>query len=142
MKRVFAFCIILLITATNVFSQQAEVLYKTYCGGCHGGRLEGNSAPALIKDKWLHGSTSIAIFKNIRSGIPHTEMKGWGDVLKDNQINTLVNFIIASQKGPAKTVASIPAKIVTQDYVLKVEKLDSGNTSTPWGIEFRKTRKT
>lgn len=136
MKQIFASCIILLITATKVIGQQAEVLYKTYCGGCHGGRLEGNSAPKLIKDKWLHGSTHTAIFKNIKSGIPNTEMKGWGDVLKDNQINTLVNFIIASQKGPVKTAASIPSKIITQDYILKVEKLDSGNTSTPWGIEF------
>ncbi len=135
MKQVLLSCIIFLLT-TKAFSQQAEVLYKTYCGGCHGGRLEGNTAPKLVKDKWLHGSTYNAIYRSIKSGIPNTEMKGWGNVLKDKQINALVNFIIASQKRSAKAIAGIPSKIVTRDYVLKVEKLDSGNTSTPWGIEF------
>jgi glucose/arabinose dehydrogenase len=136
MKQVLASCIFLLMMATKAPVQQAEVLYKTYCGGCHGARLEGNSAPKLIKDKWVHGSSHNAIFKNIKAGIPRTEMKGWGNVLKDNQINTLVNYIVASQKGPAKASATIPSKIVTRDYILKVEKLDSGNTVTPWGIEF------
>lgn len=136
MKQLFLFSIFFFSLATDAFNQQAEVLYKTYCGGCHGARLEGNSAPALIKTKWTHGSTEKAIFKSIKSGIPNTEMKGWGNVLKDNQINTLVNYIKASQKGPPKAAASIPSKIVTQDYVLKVEKIDSGHTSTPWGIEF------
>lgn len=136
MKQVLASCIFLLIIVTNNFAQQTEVVYKTYCAGCHGGRLEGNSAPKLIKEKWQHGSTHNAIFKNIKSGIPNTEMKGWGNVLKDNQINALVTFITASQKAPPKANATIPSQIVTNDYVLKVEKLDSGNTSTPWGIEF------
>jgi glucose/arabinose dehydrogenase len=136
MKQFCACGLFLLMMSSRVCSQQAEVLYKTYCGGCHGARLEGSSAPKLIKDKWLHGSTANAIYKSIKVGVPNTEMKGWGNVLKDNQIHTLVNFIIASQKGPAKTAASIPSKIVTQDYILKVEKLDSGNTSTPWAIEF------
>jgi len=136
MKQILATVIFLSIITNQTYSQQAEAIYKTYCGGCHGARLEGNSAPKLIKDKWQHGSTSKAIFKTIKSGIPNTEMKGWGDVLKDKEINTLVSFIIASQKGPVKTSASIPSTIVTQDYVLKVEKLDSGHTSTPWAIEF------
>src|SRR6476661_173378 len=136
MKQILAAVIFLFIITNRAHSQQAEAIYKTYCGGCHGARLEGNSAPKLIKDKWQHGSTSKAIFKTIKSGIPNTEMKGWGDVLKDREINTLVSFIIASQKGPAKTSASIPSTIITQDYVLKVEKLDSGHTSTPWAIEF------
>ncbi|HSU51086.1 MAG TPA: PQQ-dependent sugar dehydrogenase [Segetibacter sp.] len=136
MKQILATVIFLFIITNQTYSQQAEAIYKTYCGGCHGARLEGNSAPKLIKDKWQHGLTSKAIFKTIKSGIPNTEMKGWGDVLKDKEINTLVSFIIASQKGPVKTSASIPSTIVTQDYVLKVEKLDSGHTSTPWAIEF------
>ncbi len=136
MKQIPVCLIFLLIIANRTYSQQAEAIYKTYCGGCHGARLEGNSAPKLIKDKWQHGSTSKAIFRTIKTGIPNTEMKGWGNVLKDREINTLVNFIVASQKGPAKTSASIPSTIVTQDYVLKVEKLDSGHTSTPWAIEF------
>jgi hypothetical protein len=63
MKQVLASAICLFIVATKTYTQQAEVIYKTYCGGCHGARLEGNSAPKLIKDKWQHGSTHSAILK-------------------------------------------------------------------------------
>jgi glucose/arabinose dehydrogenase len=136
MKQVLASAICLFLVATKTYTQQAEVIYKTYCGGCHGAQLEGNSAPKLIKDKWQHGSTHNAIFRSIKSGIPNTEMKGFGNILNDKQISALVNFIIASQKAPPKKAASIPSEIVTQDYILKVEKLDSGHTSTPWAIEF------
>lgn len=136
MKYLVAFIILQLVTAGAANSQQAEVLYKTYCAGCHGARLEGNSAPALVKEKWQHGATYNSIFKIIKAGIPNTEMKGWGSLLKDEQVKALTNYITASQKGLAKTATALPAKLVTSDYILKVEKLDSGNTSTPWAIEF------
>lgn len=136
MKQVFAGALFLFISAIKIYGQQAEVLYRTYCGGCHGARLEGNSATKLIKDKWVHGATPTSLFKNIKSGIPNTEMKGWSPVLKDSQIKTLVNFILSSQKAPAKKITSLPQKIRTQDYDLKVDKIDSGHTTTPWAIEF------
>lgn len=117
-------------------TQQAETVYKTYCGGCHGARMEGNSAPKLIKANWQHGSSYRAIFKNIKFGIPKTEMKGWGTVLKEKEIKALTNYILASQKSPAKKSPSLPREIRTEDYVLKAEILDSGHTSTPWAIEF------
>ncbi len=110
---------------------QAEIIYKNYCGGCHGAGLEGNSATKLIKTKWLYGSDRNAIFPNIKSGIPNPEMRGWGNVLKDNQLNSLVNFILASQNKPAKSKDTVPARIVTKDYVLKVEKLVTSNITLP-----------
>src|SRR3954469_1899723 len=110
MKNVLVFCGILLSLIRSTQAQQAEVLYKTYCGGCHGGNLEGNSAPALIKTKWVHGAGRSSIFRNIKAGIPHTEMVGWSNVLKDNQIKALVDFIKGSQNRPGKTRDTIPAR--------------------------------
>jgi glucose/arabinose dehydrogenase len=136
MKVLFTCGLFFLSCVSTVSGQQTETLYKTYCGGCHGARLEGNSATALIKGKWQHGATYNAIFRSIKFGVPKTDMKGWSGVLKDNQISSLANFIISSQKAPAKKAASIPLKIVTKDYILKIEKIDSGHTSTPWAIEF------
>jgi glucose/arabinose dehydrogenase len=136
MKQVLVCYVFFILIAKQTYTQQAEVIYKTYCGGCHDAGLEGNSAPKLIKAKWMHGSDRNSIFHNIKAGIPNTEMKGWGNVLKDMQITALTDFILSSQNKPAKIKSAIPAKIVTKEYVLKVEKLDSGNTSTPWGIEF------
>lgn len=136
MKKLLIFSLFFFLIVKLSYSQQAEVIYKTYCGGCHGANLEGNSAPALFKTKWLHGSTRNAVFKTIKAGIPNTEMKGWSNILKDNQINALTDFIVASQNRPAKTRDTIPAKIATEDYVLKVEKLATTHLSTPWAIEF------
>jgi glucose/arabinose dehydrogenase len=67
-------------------------------------------------------------------------MKGWGGVLKSSQINTLVNYIQASQNGLEKAAAVLPHTIRTADYLLKVEKIDSGHTATPWAIEFVNAR--
>lgn len=136
MKRLLVFCVLSFLMSKHACAQQAEVIYKTYCGGCHGANLEGNSAPALFKTKWLHGSTRDAILRTIKTGIPNTEMKGWSNVLKDNQINAVADFIVASQNRPAKTKDTVPAKIITEDYVLKVEKLVTSHLSTPWAIEF------
>lgn len=98
--------------------------------------MEGGAAPKLIKNKWQHGSSYSAIFKSIKYGIPKTEMKGWGTVLKEKEIKALTNYIIASQKAPAKKRTTLPPQIRTKDYVLQIDKLDSGNLSTPWAIEF------
>ena len=135
-KQQISFLLLLCFVSLGANTQQAERIYQTYCGGCHGARMEGNSAPKLIKEKWVHGSTYTALFRNIKMGIPNTEMKGWSTVLKDKEISAVANYILSSQKGPKKKMPSLPSKIVTSDYVLKVEKLDSGHTSTPWAIEF------
>ena len=88
MKQLTVQALFLMIIATTVEGQQVEVTYKTYCGGCHGARMEGNAATALIKEKWQHGSTYTSIFKTIKFGIPKTEMKGWANTLKDKDIST------------------------------------------------------
>ncbi len=136
MKQVLVWCVFFFIIVKPAYPQQAESIYKTYCGGCHGANMEGNSATKLIKSNWLHGSGRNAIFRTIKLGIPNTEMKGWGNVLKDNQIRALADFIIDSQNKPAKTKDTIPVKIVTRNYILKVEKLVTNDITTPWGIEF------
>jgi len=136
MKQLIISAGLLFVSAISGYPQQVEVIYKKYCGGCHGARMEGNAAPALIKEKWQHGATYTAIFKSIKSGIPKTEMKGWGTVIKDKEITNLTNYIIASQKAPAKIAPALPDRLISQDYILKVEKIDSGHTSTPWAIEF------
>jgi aldose sugar dehydrogenase len=136
MKQLTVQALLIIIIATGVQGQQVEVTYKSYCGGCHGARMEGSAATALIKEKWQHGSTYAAIFKTIKFGIPKTEMKGWANTLKDKDIASLANYIIASQKAPAKKAPGLPRQILTQHYLLAVEKLDSGHTSTPWAIEF------
>jgi glucose/arabinose dehydrogenase len=117
-------------------AQQGETIYKTYCAGCHGSNLQGNSASKLVKTDWNYGRGKGALIRNIRYGIPKTEMAAWGAVLKNEEINAVADFIIASQEVSPNAVRPIPDKLTTSEYVLKVEKLVTSGLTTPWGIEF------
>ena len=129
-------CSVLLLSTIPSFGQQGAQLYKQYCAGCHGANLEGNSGSALIKKNWLHGSSGDDIFKTIKQGVPKTEMTGWGKVLKDEEIKSIVNFIISAQNNKPNARKTIPATVMTKDYTLNIEQLVTEDLQTPWGIEF------
>jgi aldose sugar dehydrogenase len=135
-KKVFAFSLPFFFISGCLFAQNGKTIYKTYCAGCHGALLQGNTATKLIKTDWKYGRDSGAMFRNIKFGIKSTEMIGFGKILKDDDINSLTNFIIAAQKVPLEAVRPVPARLTTKDYILKVEKLVTKDINTPWGIEF------
>lgn len=122
--------------SSDLSAQDALITYKTYCAGCHGAQLEGGSAGTLIKTDWGYGRGKGALRKNIKFGIPGTDMVAWGKILKDEEINSLVDFMVKAQTTPIETPRPIPANITTKDYILKVEQLDTDGLKTPWGIEF------
>jgi aldose sugar dehydrogenase len=126
---------VFLIMSTMLYGQQGETLYKEYCAGCHGANLQGNTASRLIKPEWQNGKSRDAILHTISMGISKTEMIGWSNVLNEKQLMTLVDFIMSSQH---KTLvkSTIPDRLITNDYVLKIEKLVITNIQTPWAIEF------
>lgn len=130
------FLISLIAISTSTFAQQGGQIYKKYCAGCHGGNLEGNSASALTKKDFKYGRDQAGIFKNIKHGIPNTEMIGWRKFLNDNEINAVTQFILSFQNKKIEKKSVIPATLITQAYVLKVEKLVTEGIKTPWGIEF------
>lgn len=125
-----------ILSASPGFSQQGETIYKTYCAGCHGSQMQGNTATTLIKTDWQYGRGKGAMTRNIRFGIPHTEMIAWGSVLDSKEINAVADYIIAAQETPPNATRPIPAQLTTKDYVLRVEKLVTTGLKTPWGIEF------
>ena len=136
MKRIFCLSLIGVFSVVHAEAQQGETIYKTYCSGCHGNNLQGNTASKLVKTDWNYGRGKGAIIRNIRYGIAKTEMAAWGDVLKNEEINAVADFIIASQEVSPNAVRPIPEKLTTREYVLKVEKLVTSGLTTPWGIEF------
>lgn len=118
-------------------AQDGEELYKTYCAGCHGADLGGNSASPLIKTHWKYGRTSGLMTRNIAYGIPGTEMIAWNQVLDGDQIKSLVSFISRAQKVHPNRERPIPESIQTSDYTLKVEEwVATRAIRTPWAIEF------
>jgi glucose/arabinose dehydrogenase len=135
MKKTIAL-ILVLVFPFFLIAQQGETVYKTYCAGCHGSHMQGSSAGKLIKSDWQYGRGRGAIIRNIRFGIPFTEMIAWGKLLKDEQINAVADYIIAAQQVPPDALRPVPGQLITDQYTLRVEKLVSSGLNTPWGIEF------
>ena len=136
MKRAYILSSLAIVSFQCLFAQNGELTYKTYCSGCHGAQMQGSTASKLIKTEWKYGREKGLIFRNIKYGIQGTEMIAWGQFLKNEDINAVADFIVASQEVPPAAVRPIPETLSTKDYTLKVEKLVSTGIRVPWGIEF------
>ena len=137
MSRLFAIVPVLICLFSHQSSaQEGKELYQLYCAGCHGAGLEGNTATPLIKEDWIYGRTRSLMSRNIKFGIIDTEMIGWGQVLNNEQIRSLVEYILTAQSSPPAAQRPFPSQIQTEDYLLAVEVLETNGLKLPWGIEF------
>jgi len=116
-------------------------LYRSYCAGCHGAELQGGSATALIKTNWVYGRGKGALIRNIRFGIPGTDMAAWNKVLSDDQIRLVADFIVEAQNIPPQAERPIPEQLNTEEYTLEIEEIVSEGLSKPWGIAFVNKRR-
>ena len=135
-QKTFALANIFFLLVFTASGQDGATIYKTYCAGCHGAQLQGASAEPLIKTIWKYGRRNGSIFRNIKFGIPSTDMVAWGKTLNDEQIKAVEGFIVASQTVPPNARRTIPATLKTEHYNLKVEQLITTGLQSPWGIEF------
>jgi putative heme-binding domain-containing protein len=53
---------------------QGAALFQTHCSYCHGARGEGGRGADLTTGQYRHGGSDASLFKNVRNGIPGTEM--------------------------------------------------------------------
>jgi glucose/arabinose dehydrogenase len=139
MKRFNIFLFIIISFALNpgfILAQDGKTIYQTYCQGCHGANLEGGLSTALIKDDWKYGRTRGLMIRNVKYGIPNTEMIAWGQVIGNDGVKAVVDFIIASQTNPPTAARAFPKTVQTDHYKLKVKTIAEGEIETPWGIEF------
>ncbi|HEX6225179.1 MAG TPA: PQQ-dependent sugar dehydrogenase [Chryseolinea sp.] len=125
-----------ILSLAVVSAQDGAAIYATYCAGCHGAQLQGASAAPLIKTDWIYGRSKGMIFRNIKFGIPGTEMIGWGKALNEEQITAVTDFVMASQTLPPDARRPVPGTLKTKDYTIKVEELVTTGIRTPWGIAF------
>ena len=110
-------------------------IYATYCSQCHGPNLEGGQASSFLDGIWNYASGYNLHRDNIKFGIPGTQMIAWGSVLKDEQIEAVLNFILEREKEMGVQPPPPNPLSETEHYNLKVEVLAEG-LEQPWGIEF------
>lgn len=136
MKKLWLASFLLMVASTCVYGQDGgKQIYTTYCAGCHGAQLKGNSASSLIQSELKYGRTRGSIIQNITYGIPETEMSAFGKVLDKKEVDAVVDYIIAAQDSlPAEN--PIPARVETREYILQIDKVVENGIETPWGITF------
>lgn len=111
-------------------------LYQQMCAACHGAALQGGMAPSLADGIWLFGAGHNAIRRNIKHGIPGSAMPSFETVLTDDQINGIVDFILAAEQEAGVTKPPPPERVATLDYEVKVDLWIDGGLVIPWAIAF------
>jgi len=74
-----------------------KTTYDSYCASCHrqdGGGLIG---PNLTDAYWLHGGAGTDIYKSVVEGVLAKGMPPWGKSLKQDQLTTVVAYVISLQ---------------------------------------------
>jgi len=114
---------------------EGSQIFKTYCSGCHGLDLRGNSAPALVNNEWKYGSTKNLMLRNVTYGIPGTEMAAFQNIIDAEQISQAVDYIRSVQSSPPGS-NPIPSRITVPEYEIGIEQIVPEGLETPWAIEF------
>ncbi len=110
--------------------------FSQHCATCHGADLQGGIAQSLLDGSWQFGSRRNDIFRSIKFGHPHHGMPSWGSILADEEVDSLVSFLLAEEERLGVNKPEIPTEIETQDYLLSVEILVAEGLETPWSIDF------
>ncbi|MBC8040361.1 MAG: PQQ-dependent sugar dehydrogenase, partial [Opitutaceae bacterium] len=87
--------------------RDSRKIYAEFCASCHGAKLEGGSAPALLGGTWKHGGDDASLAASIRDGRTQNGMPAFGATVSEKEIRGLVVYIneqaghAASRRTPA-----------------------------------------
>ena len=93
------------LSASDEPSNKAELIekgrasYGMFCQACHGPEDPSVDSPSnLFDQKWYHGTgSSDAIEKTIREGIFEKGMPAWGQMISDEEIDSLIHYLTSFQ---------------------------------------------
>ena len=119
-----------------------QKLYDTYCISCHGEELDGEGKLAGMLDplprdfsKYQFVASYDDRFKDsIRDGVKGTAMPSWKDIMSDEQIETLIEFIkeksLADHDGFTRMEVTLPVigDLERMDYKKKGKVIEAGNS--------------
>jgi len=115
--------------------ENARSIYDEYCSNCHGPQFQGGNAQSLVDGIWQFGAGRSYMFRNIKFGIQHLGMPSYEGSLSDDQINSLVTFLMEEEKKAGISKPPTPEMIESQDYKIKVEVF-ADSLEIPWSIDF------
>ncbi len=113
-----------------------QTIYTDYCGSCHGMKMQ-----TFVDRKWEYGNSASEIFKSIHDGRGGSDeaMPPFGGMLKDSQIDELVDYILngieAGEVYNFKSEFSTSEVFEAEKFDYKVEVVAS-DLGIPWGMAF------
>ncbi|WP_238934545.1 PQQ-dependent sugar dehydrogenase [Aurantibacter crassamenti] len=122
-------------TAPDSLTLQAMTNYENLCSSCHGSNIL-----SFAGHRWKHGKVGDSIFKSIKHGYEGTEMIAWENVLSDDQITNLTNYILkeienVERYGVQEEQGLVSDTIQTELLTIKLDTIVSGMVQ-PWGMVF------
>ncbi|MDA1382804.1 MAG: PQQ-dependent sugar dehydrogenase, partial [Bacteroidetes bacterium] len=111
----------------------AEKYYGNYCASCHGKQVK----EFVDREKWVYGSTRSEMFDVVKNGAEADGMPAYGEVISDQQVYELVDYILAAiedkKSEDFNAGANEDVVFVSEGMRLKLE-LVAENSASPWAI--------
>lgn len=119
-------------------AQTAAEIYAANCASCHGADLRGGGASSLADGHWEYGVGADQVFRRIKFGIEEMGMPNYEPMLKDGQINALVEYIYAAESQAGNANKRPEGKEFTsQLHNFRMETvIEDGNLKEPWAIDW------
>jgi mono/diheme cytochrome c family protein len=89
------------VPARDTVSLDTSQIYADLCAQCHGPNGEGGIGPSFQTPQFQATRSDQQLFNAINLGHPATSMIGWGDILSQAQIQSLVELIRTFKSGGA-----------------------------------------
>jgi mono/diheme cytochrome c family protein len=89
------------VPAQDTVSLDTSQIYADLCAQCHGPNGEGGIGPSFQNPQFQATRSDQQLFNAINLGHPATSMIGWGDILSQAQIQSLVELIRTFKSGGA-----------------------------------------
>jgi len=115
------------INAATLNASEADqaTLFQQNCAACHGADRLGLLGPALLPENLKRVRKNQAI-ASITNGLPATQMPAFGEVLKPNEIKSLVDLIYT----PLLKVPGWDEQTIKAHHVIYKPELVEGNAQT------------
>ena len=96
-----------------------KVVFMANCVACHRADGGGQIGPNLTDDYWIHGGTPLEIHTTISEGVLAKGMPPWGKMLKPEQINDVMAYVISLRGSHPANPKAPDGVLVTVDVAKK-----------------------
>lgn len=129
---------IILLSLTTLFycqSDNSQKIYNEYCATCHGTTSDGGNSESLFNSNWKFGNERLTIKNNIKYGIDAYGMPAFEDVISDEELNELIDYLLSNKLSSTEPNSNIDDQVETFDYTVNIETI-TDEVDEPWAIAF------